>query len=338
MSVERRELLGEETVRSYLVGRGVVSAGAPFSAESMGGGVSNVVLAVESGGRRLVVKQALARLRVEDEWLASPQRAVTEGRALQRAAAIVPADVPPVVDIDEVACALTIERAPAGWTDWKSRLLRGDVDVAVADRLGGVLATLHAETLVDPQVRTRFGSGNGFEQLRVRPYHRTVGERHPSLAAILGEIIERMHARRRCLVHGDCSPKNVLVGRDRLWLIDFEVAHYGDPTFDVAFLASHLLLKAVHRGTGRAAELEAALAGFLAAYRQAGAHANLLDDERWLVRHVAALMLARVDGKSPVEYLDRNSAARVRTLATRWLETPPSRLEAVWPELDEAWA
>jgi aminoglycoside phosphotransferase (APT) family kinase protein len=327
------ELLDARSVVPYLVARGILAGGEPVRVEALGGGVSNVVLAVESGERRLVVKQALARLRVREEWLADPHRAVTEGHALRRAAAAVPDAVPTVVDIDERACALVVDRAPASWTDWKTRLLRGEVDVAVARRLGRIIGTLHASTLADRETEPAFGSWEGFEELRIRPYHRTVAARHAALAPAIDALVERMRNRRRCLVHGDCSPKNVLVGREGLWLIDFEVAHRGDPTFDVAFMHSHLILKALHRPASRRV-LRAALTGFLAGYRAAAPGADLLDSPPWLVRQTAALVLARVDGKSPVEYLDERSAALARGLGTRWLADPPARVDALWLDVE----
>ena len=331
------ELLDERTVAAYLVRRGLVSPDAPVRVRTLGGGVSNIVLAVDGDGRRLVVKQALERLRVEQEWRADPRRAVTEARALQRAAGVLADSVPGVADVDEEACALVIERAPASWTDWKVRLLRGDVNPAVGEQVGRALGALHADTFNDPAVERTFAAWEDFEALRIRPYHGTVARHHPVLAPVLEAIVERMKGRRRCLVHGDCSPKNVLVGPDGIWLIDFEVAHHGDPTFDVAFLASHLMLKAVHQPAARA-RLRAALDAFLAGYRGAAGGADLLDAEPWLVRGTAALMLARVDGKSPVEYLQAEDGATVRALATHWLDDPPDRIDGVWLDLEEALA
>jgi 5-methylthioribose kinase len=273
----------------------------------LGGGVSNCVFAVDTGSRRLVLKQSLPRLLVAEEWLASRDRTVTEALALRLAATITPRAVPRVLDCDERDFALVIDHAPDGWSEWKSQLLQGNVDVAMARRLGHVVGTVHAQTLDHPGVERDFASWGGFEDLRIWPFHRTVAERHRALASILDELVERMRDRRRCLVHGDCSPKNVLLGPEGLWLVDFEVAHYGDPTFDVAFLACHLLLKAVHRPSARR-PLQAALAGFRAGYRSGAGGAELLDSPRWLVRQTAALLLARVDGRSPVEYWTRAAA------------------------------
>ncbi len=124
---------------------------------------------------------------------------------------------------------------------------------AVARRLGELLRAWQAATLRDDELARRFGDIEAFDQLRVDPYHRAVMRRWPSLAGPIGAYAEELLATRVCLVHGDFSPKNVLVGPDSLWVIDFEVAHVGDPVFDPAFMLNHLMLKAIHRPADAAA-------------------------------------------------------------------------------------
>lgn len=306
--------LAEDSLGDYLRARGVLDA-APERVVALGGGVSNIVLAVDAGDRRLVVKQSLPRLNVAEEWLAKRERALTEAAALRWAATHTPTAVPHVVDVDPDACALVVERAPAHWRTWKDDLLDGTVDREVAARLGGVLRAWHEAAppgALDDQ--------EAFVQLRIDPYHRTVARRHPALAARIDEIATGLLARRAAFVHGDFSPKNVLVGPEGLWVIDFEVGHLGEPVFDVAFLVSHLVLKAVRRPASAAAYREAAEA-FLAAY--GGAPGDL-------VPQVACLLLARVDGKSPVEYLDEERQARVRATATRLLTAASTAPADLW--------
>lgn len=318
-AVGEDELLDHESVGSYLVDRGVIER-EPEMVRPLGGGVSNVVLQVEADGRRLVVKQALPRLRVAQEWLAKRERAVTEGRALRLASSLTPDAAPGVVDIDPARCVLVIDAAPEDWAPWKSTLLTGDVDPETAARLGGVLGEWHARTTEldvphDPEA---------FDQLRLDPYHRATAARWPELAPQLLGAVDELQDVHECLVHGDFSPKNVLVapGGAALWVIDFEVAHRGNPVFDVAFLLSHLVLKAVHRPTAAGA-LGAAAQRFIDAYRGTGAR-GAADDDR-LALHVGCLLLARVDGKSPAEYLSEAGAASIRALAVDVLRTPSMR-------------
>ena len=330
-------LLTAETVGPYLVDRGLVPAGSRVTAHELGGGVSNVVLAVD-GAIRAVVKQSLPRLRVEEEWLAKRERALTEAAALALVDRLTPGAVPTVLDVDTEACALTIERAPDGWRSWKSDLLEGDADPEVAARLGTLLATWHRETDGDEQVAREFSDVEAFEQLRIDPYHRAVMRRWPRLARAIGAHVDRLLSTRETLVHGDFSPKNVLVAPGRaeasdggsgsspspIWIIDFEVAHLGDPSFDVAFLLSHLALKAIHLPASER-ELLACADAFDAAYRGA-APPFPVAPAAYILGHVGCLMLARVDGKSPAEYLDGPSQARARTIARSLITAPPGSL------------
>ena len=168
------ELLATETVGGWLVERGLIEPGTPVSATELEWGVSNVVLAVEAEGLAAVVKQALPRLRVEDEWLAKRERSLTEARALELAARLVPGSVPAVLAVDEERCAFAIAKAPASWRNWKELLLAGDVHADVGMQLGGLLAAIHAQTSRDQAVLESFDDVEAFEQLRVEPYHRTV--------------------------------------------------------------------------------------------------------------------------------------------------------------------
>ena len=260
-----------------------------------------MVLAVRAEGLCAVVKQALPRLRVADEWLAKRERAVAEAAALRLAGELAPEAVPGVLDVDEEECALVVEHAPVGWRNWKELLLAGD---------------------------TGLGGADVFEQLRVDPYHRTVMRRDPELSAAVGAYVERMLATRLCLVHGDYSPKNVLAGDDGLWVIDFEVAHLGDPAFDVAFMLNHLLLKAIHR-PGSASAYEECSHAFVSAY-QALVPATLAPEPGYVLGQVGCLMVARVDGKSPAEYLGEEERGVARRLGRELLLDPPETLEQAW--------
>ncbi len=317
-------LLSSDTVAAYLAGRGLPTEGRPGEVRELGGGVSNVVLAVGA----YVVKQALPRLRVSEEWLAKRERAVTEGEALRLAHRLTPGRVPEVFDIDREACALTIARAPAGWRSWKTALLAGDVDPAVAEELGRILAAWHVDSAGDEQVAHRFDDWQAFDQLRLDPYHRTVARRHPDLAGAVHRLMAEMEERRMAFVHGDFSPKNVLVGDTGLWVLDFEVAHYGDPSFDLAFMLNHLSLKAIHRPQA-AARYRRCAEVFLAAYGH-GAPQLAATSER-LARHLGCLMLARVDGKSPAEYLTAEGRERARRKGRRLLLRPPCSLDDLLP-------
>jgi 5-methylthioribose kinase len=318
--LETATLLSAESVGAYLLTRGLVAPDTAVRARSLGGGVSNVVLLAESGKQRLVVKQSLPRLMVADEWLATRERIITEAESLELTLRLTPGAVPAAIDVDAATYAIAIEAAPLGWRTWKDALLAGDADSSVASRLGEILATWQAGTTDDDQVRSRFGDYEAFEQLRVDPYYRTIARRHPALAFEIGRTIEAMLAHRRCLVHADFSPKNVLIGDEGLWVIDHECAHVGDPAFDVAFLLNHLLLKTIHRPADADAYRECARA-FLAAYG---------DVPAGVTAHLGCQLLARVDGKSPAEYLDERGRRVARSAAIALIRHPPADPLDAW--------
>ena len=313
-----RRQLSSQTVRDYLVGRGVFTGADGLEVEELAGGIACMVFAVRGEDRRVVVKQALERFRVADEWLVPPERAMTEARALELMAQLAPGSVPPLLDSDPEAFALVVEEAPADWRPWKSLLLGGEADPAVAAWLGALLAVLHS---ADGDI----GSAGSFEAQRIDPYLRTIQRRHTELAGRIGEYIERLVDTTCCVVHGDYSPKNVLVGEDGLWVIDWEVAHRGDPTFDLAFLLNHLMLKAIHLPQAGAG-YETCGRAFLEAYGQEV-------DMEYLLGLIGCLMLARVDGKSPAEYLTDTGREHARAAGIGFLSEPPGSLEEAWAGL-----
>jgi 5-methylthioribose kinase len=311
-----RAQLSSRTVRNYLVGRGVFTGADGLEVEELTGGVACAVFAVRGEGKCVVVKQALERFRVADEWLVPRERAVTEAQALELMARLAPGSVPPLLDSDPEAFALVIEEAPASWRPWKALLLEGTADLAVAARLGELLAALHSAD-------ADLGRAESFEAQRVDPYLRTIQRRHPELSDRIGAYIHRLLATEQCVVHGDYSPKNVLVGDEGLWVIDWEVAHRGDPAFDLAFLLNHLALKSIHRPQA-AAGYDACAEAFLAAYGEIG-------DMPYVIGLVGCLMLARVDGKSPAEYLTEQEREQARSHGIALLSDPPSSVRDLRP-------
>lgn len=330
------QLLDRTTVVPYLRARGLVDD-VPTQVHELDGGISNTVLSVESPGRSWVVKQSLPQLRVAQLWLAKQERTLNEARGLTVAARLTPGHVPAVVDVDPDRFVLVIERAPAGLAVWKDLLLQRTDDGAmghegVAATLGRVLGTWHAVTATDPGLVDDLDDPEAFEQLRVGPYHRATAQALPDVRDAVMAAADRMASRRICLVHGDFSPKNILTDGTVTWVLDFEVAHRGDPDFDVAFLVTHLLLKAVHRPS-RWSTYQRMASAFVASYAQAAqplVEAGLQSPPEQLSLHVAALLLARTDGKSPAAYLTGPERDVVRRTGRRLLTEPPATLAGVW--------
>jgi tRNA A-37 threonylcarbamoyl transferase component Bud32 len=318
------------TVVDYLRARGTPVPADAVVTDLSDGGVSSIVLAVTGAGGGVIVKRSRPALAVAETWTAPRERTLTEGRALALAGRISPGWSPPVLDLDVDTITLTMGHAPAGWRTWKALLLEGDPGPEVASRLGRHVAWWHAAVRTHPDAIAGVDGRAAFEDLRVDPYYRVAAARNPEVAGLVEAVRERMLATRTALVHGDLSPKNVLVG-DGAWLIDFEVAHVGDPTFDLAFLLNHLALKAIHLPRV-APGLRLSADAFLAAYRSAGGDAGAATS-RHLFEQLGCLMLARVDGKSPVEYLDLEGRETARRVAHSLLREPAVDVADVWGRL-----
>lgn len=323
-----------DEILARLARLGLVEPGAPVDAERLTGGVSSDIWRVGSGGRVFCVKRAMAKLAVKDDWFAPVERNRFERQWYEVAAARVPGSAPTVLAHDDEAMFFAMEWLdPARHRLWKAELMAGRVDVGLAGTVGGRLAAIHAATAGDAAVAARFRTGALFEALRLEPYLRATGRRHPSLAARLEALADETAATSLALVHGDVSPKNIMAGPEGPVFLDAECAWYGDPAFDLAFCLNHMLLKslAVPAEAGTLLDCFDALAdSYLAAVDW--------EPRGTLEARAAALLpglfLARVDGKSPVEYVTTDSAReRVRRVAVPLVEAAPGALAAV----REAW-
>jgi 5-methylthioribose kinase len=284
--------------------------------------VSSDIVHVRVGDRDLCVKRALARLKVSADWHVPVSRSASEARWLEVAGNLRPGRVPRLLGWDAAGGAIVMQWLdPAAHPVWKARLRDGDCAPAFAAQVGALLAGLHADTAQRDDLARDFDTGELFHALRLEPYLLATARAHPALAPTLRALAETTARRQLALVHGDASPKNLLVAPDGPVLLDAECAWYGDPAFDAAFCLNHLLLKAAwrpgHRDGYRAC-FEAMVDAYLAGVRWepvAGIAARV-------AALLPALMLARIDGKSPVEYLDEAARAGVRAFAVERLGCP----------------
>ena len=239
--------LDEKAAPAYVAERLGIDI-ATITATSLGGGISNHVVLIETPEQRFVLKQSLAKLRVEEDWFSDRNRIFRESASLRKLSPLLPPGTLPEIlfeDRDQFAYAMTA--APASAATWKTKLMHGSVDTATAEQVARIQASIMRVSWQSPEWEREFGDQTAFEQLRLNPYYEITAERHPDLGPHFVRVIERCRTNRCCLVHGDWSPKNMMVDGAAVMAIDFEVIHYGDPSFDCAFLLNHLLLKSFHR-------------------------------------------------------------------------------------------
>lgn len=327
------QLLDADNAEAWLRERGHLQTDDRVRIERLAGGVSNEVMyvAVENRpGGDFVLKQAREQLRVKDEWFSRVDRVWREVEVLRICHEVLAAHPPqpgehaattPEIlfeDRDDYAFGMTA--APRQHTVWKQQLLDGQFDEDIARQCGRLLGRLHAGTWHHPDVRERLEDRAIFDELRIDPYYRTIAARHADLQPAVDALIESVWSQRHALVHADFSPKNLLVYDGGLLMVDFETGHYGDPAFDLGFFLTHVVLKSIyHAPTGSEACLRLT-DEFFAAYQPQLAAVVAADEYAALVargiRNLGGCLLARVDGKSPVDYL-RDDAMRetVRRLA-----------------------
>ncbi len=327
--------LTAQSVLQYLVDRAVIDT-PTGNVEVLSGGVSADAFAVHTPAGSWVVKQALAMLKVSAEWRADPKRILNEAAALRVASRLIPECVPPVTLIDRERLILVMEHAPSHLHDWKSELMAGGSSgsVQTATRLGEILATLHGNTIDEARLADQFGDNKNFVDLRIDPFHRTVAQRLPEIAAPLEALATDLIQHPRCLVHGDYSPKNILASGDTAWVIDWEVTHFGNPVFDLAFMLAHLMCKTAY-APDRGELYRSCAQHFLTAYTRSAPEV-LKPDPVGLVRHTAAIVLARTDGKSPAAYLRPSQRDAARRVAAELLPTrsvTDGIIDQLWCEL-----
>src|SRR5439155_4136905 len=168
-----------------------------------------------------------------------------------------------------------------------------------------------------------------FFDIRLDPYLLATARRHHDLAPMLEALVETTRRTKRTLVHGDVSPKNILVGAHGPVLLDAECAWWGDPAFDLAFCLNHLLLKCLWHPPATL-PLLSAFDALLETYLETVDWEPRGALEQRASALLPGLLLARVDGKSPVEYITYESNRDVvRLVARELLQRPVEQLGRV---------
>lgn len=305
------------------------------SFEALTGGVSSDIWKVTTPDRVFCVKQALSKLKVERDWFAPVERNEFEVAWYSVANRLVPGAAPAILMQDKPQMLFAMEFLdPSDHKLWKLELSKGRANPAHAAEMGRRLSLIHAGTAGDKDVEALFPRTDIFQAIRLEPYLEATAVNHPDLREVLFDLSRTTGETRLCMVHGDVSPKNILLGPDGPVILDAECACIGDPAFDLAFCLNHFLLKCLW--------VPASTPDFLAnfqhmtdAYLSNVSWEPPYQLEQRAARLLPGLFLARVDGKSPVEYItDENPKEKVRKVGRALLLNPPTRL----CEISDAWA
>jgi len=316
-------------IAAALTAMGLLQDGRDFVLTRLAGGVSCDVWRVDGSARGpFVIKRALPKLRVTEEWLAPVERAASEVAWLTRVSAIEPSWVPQILGEDQKHNLFAMEfLPPENHPVWKAELAGGRIEPRFAAQVGDALACIHTATSHNSDLAARFDNGALFQALRIEPYLLFTARKHPDLAQSIETEATRLASARVALVQGDISPKNILCGPKGPVFLDAETATYGDPVFDLAFCLNHLLLKSVWhpRWSDRYQQSFVALKE---AYLSSAKFEAPSEIATRTARLLPMLLLARVDGKSPAEYLTETSQQTfVRAAAIQMIVEPPLNLD-----------
>ncbi len=332
---DEKDLTPDREMLATLKRHGLLDDAATANFTVLTGGVSSDIWKVETAGGVFCVKRALAKLKVDADWFAPVERNRYEVAWYRIANKIIPGSAPRILAHDEEAMLCAMEYLdPHSYLLWKNELRDGRVDTRQAAKAGSFLGRIHSQTANDDAVKAQFPSAEIFQAIRLEPYLEATALRHPDLQAQLFSLSRRTAGTSITMIHGDVSPKNILLGPDGAVFLDAECACIGDPAFDLAFCLNHFLLKCIWTPS--------AAREFITCFREMTA--GYLREVDWEGREILeqraatllpALLLARVDGKSPVEYITAApDKEQVRRCARALLFTPPASLA----EVADAWS
>lgn len=326
----------EQSCRDILAELKLATPDEVIDVRPLTGGVASDIFRVETRTRTYCVKFAIEKLRVEADWFAPLHRNAAEYDWLELVGALFPENVPRVFGRSETKHGFVMECITGRCVrQWKSDLLALGPRTGDAGAVGTLLGGIHAASAPLAARGERFQNQADFYDLRIEPYLVSLKARHPDIARQIDEVIQIMAEHPNALVHGDVSPKNILFRSGVPIILDAECATIGDPCFDVAFCLNHLLLKAMHLPEHRHALIAEAEALWNAYAAQIDWEAPPELEAR-LSALLPLLLLARVDGKSPVEYLSSESRDHLRLLSLNAINARPNTFQRLIDLLEPA--
>ncbi len=324
---------------AYLQCQGHIASNEQPAVSILAGGVSNRTMLVEcSNGESWVIKQALTKLRVTVDWFSDPIRIHREALGLRELSRLAPlGTITPFLFEDTAQHILAMQAVPQPHTNWKTLLLNGQIKHDHIQQFARLLGTIQRRAYEEQsKVADLFADISFFESLRLEPYYLYTASQVPGAASFIQKLVETTRATKLTLVHGDYSPKNILVYHDKLILLDHEVIHFGDPAFDVGFSLTHLLSKAHHLLSNRTAFLEAAHVYWHTYWQTLGDLPWRTETlEKRAVQHTLACLLARVAGRSPLEYLTSDERVHQRSIVLALLQEQPSSIPTLIDQFGE---
>ena len=266
-------------------------------------GASSTIIMIIRETEKLVLKQALRRLKVKKEITAPLDRNLREQDCIDLMNSFLePGIIPEIRFRDRDNCLFVMTSAPDEAIQWKKMLLEGQVDLSIGVKIGQILAKIHNHTANNKKIYEQFKDNSIYILGRIDPCYREIQKAIPELREAMRKIIDGTVTRQEALCTEDFNPKNTLVKDRKFMLVDHEGAHYGDPSFDVGQFIAHIFLKSIHNWEIKDAYFDL-VQSFWNGYCDEISVWSSKAFEPMVVKHTMAMMLGRVVGKLPVEYL-----------------------------------
>ena len=322
--------LEKKTIQPYLRRKKLLDTGQFVrNVEQVGDGQKNLLYLAQTTAGNFLLKQALSKAKIKERWWLDRKRVLYEKSCIEVLHELLPPDVIPEVLLeDRTDFILVTTPPPRDAVLWEAELANGRIDLQIAVQCGELLATVHNQTADMRELKTLFKELKPFEQLRIEPFYSRIAQAFPDLKKTIERQARNLRKNRWTLVLGDLRPRNVWINSGQVYLVDFATVHYGDPSFDLAFYASDLCLKAMVNSPQKAAYLEG-INVFWNAYFKTAEHAKKAETEKSAVRDFGCLLLSATDGRQPIDYLDEDARDLARRIAQSLLFTELERIEDI---------
>jgi 5-methylthioribose kinase len=323
MNLEKKSLSG------YLQRKKLLAKGTPIRVQTLGDGLKNRVYYVAAPEQAWIVKQALSRVQIKERWWIDRKRIFAEKGCIEVLSQFLAPDIIPKVVLEDRTDFILVTTPPPENADlWESELHSGRIDLQIAVQCGELLATVHNETADHAELKSLFKDTKAFEQLRVEPNYGYIARAFPDLKKIVENQARHLVRETRCLVLGDLRPRNVWLNNGQLYLVDFATAHFGSPSFDLAFYASDMCVKAMRNNLQKAAYLEA-INVFWNGYFKIADYKTVREVEKLAVHDLGCLLLSATDGRQAIDFPDLCVAGLARRIAQSLLFTQMYRIEEI---------
>lgn len=321
--------LEKKAISGYLQRKKLLTRGTQIRVMTLGDGLKNRVYYVSSAGKAWIVKQAHARAQLKERWWLDRKRVFAEKNCIEILSEfLAPEIIPDVVLEDRTDFILVTTPPPQQAVLWENELGDGRIDLQIAVQCGELLATVHNETAGVPEIKKMFKDTKAFEQLRIEPHYNYIVKAYPDLKKAIAARSSRLLKEANCLVLADLRPRNVWINTGQLYLVDFATAHYGYPTFDLAFYSADMVVKAMQNSTQKAAYLEA-INVFWNGYFQLASYKGVKEVEKQAVHDLGCLLLSATDGRQPAHIEDEHVAGLSRRIAQSLLFTKLEKIEDI---------